>query len=74
MKAEMNKRFRSWHKDVDILEHDGHLLFGDFEIWHGGSDEKIEYAYKKLMSPMDTLLKMSLYFASVKMHALENMV
>ncbi len=43
MKAKMNKRFRSWHKVVDILEHDGHLLFGDFKIWHGGSDEKIEY-------------------------------
>jgi hypothetical protein len=26
------------------------------------------------MSPMDTLLKMSLFFVSVKMHALENMV
>lgn len=32
------------------------------------------YAYKRLMSPMDTLLKMLIFFASVQMHALENMV
>ncbi len=34
----------------------------------------IEYAYKRLMSPMDALLKMSLFFALMQMNALEDMV
>jgi hypothetical protein len=70
----MSKIFQSWLKVVDILEHDGHLLFGNFEILRGGSDERIEYTYKRLMSAMDTLLKMSFFFASMQMHALEDMV
>jgi hypothetical protein len=59
-----------WHKAIDILKHDGHLLFGGFKSQHGNNDDKIVYAYKKLMSLVDTLLKMSLFFASMQMRAL----
>jgi hypothetical protein len=59
-----------WHKVIDILKHDGHLLFGGFKCRHNNNNEKIEYAYKRLMFLVDTLLKMSLFFASMQMRAL----
>jgi hypothetical protein len=59
-----------WRKVVDILKHDGHLLFGGFKSRHGNNNEKIEYAYKRLMLLIDTLSKMSFFFASMQMHAL----
>jgi hypothetical protein len=35
---------------------------------------KVEYAYKRLMSLVDTLLEMTFFFTLVQMHALEDTV
>jgi hypothetical protein len=48
-KLEQGEYLYHWHKAIDILKHDEHLMFGGFESRHGNNDEKIEYTYKKLM-------------------------
>jgi hypothetical protein len=54
LKLKQGEYLYHWRKAIDILKHGGHLLFGGFENRHGNNDEKIEYAYKRLMSLIDT--------------------
>jgi len=61
-------------KTIDILKQDGHLLFEGQEIWKGIRDEEIEVTYERLMSPLDNLSKMSLFFIVVQIKVVEDMV
>jgi hypothetical protein len=61
-------------KTIDILKLDGHLLFGVQEIWKAIRGEEIEVAYERLMSPLDNMFKMSLFFVVVQIRVIEAMV
>jgi hypothetical protein len=55
-----------WHKAIDILKNDDHLLFGGSKSWHGNNNEKIEYVYKRLISSMDTCQRCHFYLPPCK--------
>jgi len=38
----MGEYHSAWHKAVNILKQDGHLVFKGQEIWEGIRDENIE--------------------------------
>jgi hypothetical protein len=61
-------------KVVNILKQDGHLLFGGQEIRKGIHDEDIKDVYQRLMSPLDNLSEMSLFFIAIQIKAVEDMV
>ncbi len=61
-------------KVINILKHNGHLLFEGQEIQEGICDEDIEVVYKRLMSPLDNLSEMSLFFIDVQIRVVEDMV
>jgi hypothetical protein len=49
-------------------------VFGGQKIWEGNSDQEIEVAYERLMSPSDNLFEMFFFFAYVQITAIEDMV
>ncbi len=49
-------------------------MFGGQKIWEGNSDQEIEVAYERLMSPSDNLFEMFFFFAYVQITAIEDMV
>ncbi len=59
---------------MDILKQDGHLLFGGTKFRQGNNNEKIETTYKRLMSALDNLSEMSLFFTSIQIKAIKDMV
>jgi hypothetical protein len=48
-------------------------MFRGQEIWEGIRNKYIEVTYQRLMSPLDNLSKMSLFFV-VQIKAIEDMV
>jgi hypothetical protein len=64
----------TWWKAIDILKQDGHLLFGGQEIWEGIREEDIEVVYERLMSPSGNLSKMSLFFTTIQIRLVKDMV
>ncbi len=61
----MGEYHSAWHKAIDILKQDSHLMFKGQEIWEGIKDENIEAMYQRLMSSSDNLFEMSSFFAVV---------
>jgi hypothetical protein len=61
-------------KAIDILKHDGHLMFGGQEIQKGICDKDTEVVYQKLMSPSNNMSKMSLFFFVIHIKVIEDMV
>jgi hypothetical protein len=64
----------TWQKNVDILKQDGHILFGGQKIQEGIKDKDIKDTYEKFMSPLDNMLKMSLFFVNVQIRVVKDMV
>jgi len=61
----MGEYHSAWHKTIDILKQDGHIMFKGQEIWEVFKDENIEAMYQRLMSSSDNLFEMSSFFAIV---------
>jgi hypothetical protein len=66
--------YSTWQKIINVLKQDGQLLFGGQEIWKGIKDKDIEVMYERLVSPLDNLSKMSLFFIVVHIRVVEDMV
>jgi hypothetical protein len=64
----------TWWKAFNILKQDGHLLFEGQEIQEGIRDEEIEVAYERLMSPLNNIFEMLIFFTIVHIRVVEDMV
>jgi hypothetical protein len=73
-KMKIGKYHSTWQKAIDILKQNDHLPFRGQEIQEDIRDEKIEVAYKRLMSPLDNMFKMSLFFIAIHIKVVEDMV
>jgi hypothetical protein len=73
-KMKIGEYHLTWWKVVNILKQDGHLLFGGQEIYEGIKDEEIKATYERVMSPLDNLSEVSLFFTIVQIKVIEGMV
>jgi hypothetical protein len=73
-KMKIGEYHLTWQKNVDILKQDGHILFGGQKIQEGIKDKDIKDTYEKFMSPLDNMLKMSLFFVNVQIRVVKDMV
>jgi hypothetical protein len=48
-------------------------MFGGQEIWKGIKDKEIEATYERLMSPLDNLFEMSLFFIVIQIRVVKDM-
>jgi hypothetical protein len=60
----------AWWKAINIFKHDGHFMFGGQEIQKGICDKDIEATYQRLMSPLNNMSKMSLFFFVIHIRAI----